>query len=311
MNIFVTGASGFIGRALCCALEKTSAYSLIRSSRKLHRAPQNHVAAELGAETDWKQSLIGIDVVVHLAGKAHDLRSSDQQSIYHQINAAGTGRLASEAADAGVKHVIFLSSCHAVATESDEKLTEATVPRPTSIYGQSKLEAEKLLVQNLSPTPTAWTILRPPLVYGPENLANFQRLVSLVRSGAPLPLKSVNNQRSFIGVDNLVDVIIRCIENPNARRRMYYPSDGTPVSTPELIEAIAHSLGRHARLFPFPQSVLSLLAQRVTPLRKLMSSLFVDSSPLRDELGWEPLHTLAAGLSQLRSRPSQSSSISP
>jgi nucleoside-diphosphate-sugar epimerase len=200
-----------------------------------------------------------------------------------------------------VKHFVFLSSSHAVATESDDMLTRSTQPRPESLYGQSKRDAEIGLIDALDGTSTTWTILRPPLVYGPENLANFQRLVRLVQTGLPLPLRSVANRRSFVGIDNLVDVILLAIEHPNARGQIFFPSDGEPVSTPALIEAIAEALGRPSPLFRFPEKILRAAAQylRVTPLQKLLSSLWVDAAPLETELGWTPRRTLAEGLAQL------------
>jgi nucleoside-diphosphate-sugar epimerase len=198
------------------------------------------------------------------------------------------------------------------------QITEKTQPNPVTAYGRSKLEAERAIRKALSNTACAWTILRPPLVYGKGNKANFGLLLKLVKSGIPLPLASVRNRRSFIYVENLVDVIVACLGNPKAFGKTYLPSDGEDVSTPELIRKIAKAnqsfqcsefskqcagrstLGsrRTLRLFPFPESILKALGRfpGLGALRKLTSSLYVDSEPLRKDLGWSPRFTMEEGL---------------
>ena len=214
------------------------------------------------------------------------------------------------------------SSAAARAAESEVQITEKTQPNPQTAYGRSKLEAERAIRKALSNTACAWTILRPPLVYGKGNKANFGLLLKLVKSGIPLQLASVRNRRSFIYVENLVDVIVASLGNPNAFGKIYLPSDGEDVSTPELIRKIAkanqsfqfsefsgsvsdkntrHSslATRHsARLFPFPESILKALGRLpgLGALRKLTSSLYVDSEPLREDLGWSPQIKMEEGL---------------
>jgi nucleoside-diphosphate-sugar epimerase len=205
-----------------------------------------------------------------------------------------------------------------VAAQSCEILSAETTPRPNSAYGRSKLEAERAIRETLSNTACAWTILRPPLVYGKGNKANFGLLLKLVKSGIPLPLASVRNRRSFVYVENLVDVIVACLGNSKAFGKTYLPSDGEDVSTPELIRKIAKAnqsfqfsefskqgagrstLGsrRTLRLFPFPESILKALGRLpgLGALRKLTSSLYVDSEPLREDLGWSPRFTIDDGL---------------
>jgi nucleoside-diphosphate-sugar epimerase len=252
---------------------------------------------------------------------------------YLRINAEGTRALAAQCAAAGVKHFVFLSSCHAIAGESDDVVTERTAPQPVTAYGRSKLAAEEAIKSVLADSDCAWTILRPPLVYGPGNKANFGLLVKLVKTGLPLPLGSVRNRRSFIYVENLVDLILNCVGNPKAYGKVYLPSDGEDVSTPELIRAIARANAgveqgarsmeqgvreatstasgnspatsyhlpatpRDARLFPFPPSLLNAAGRLpgLGALHKLTSSLYVDSEPLRRELGWSPPFTMEEGL---------------
>jgi nucleoside-diphosphate-sugar epimerase len=326
MKILVTGASGFVGNFLLAALRDAGHEVRAASRSRVEQQGIDYVLApELGPDADWGHALLGVDVVIHLAGRAHvPSKNADAETdeVYFLINTEGTRALAEQAAAAGAKHFVFLSSCHAVAAESGAILNAETTPRPLSAYGRSKLEAERAIRKALSNTACAWTILRPPLVYGKGNKANFGLLLKLVSSGIPLPLGSVRNRRSFIYVENLVDVIVACLGNPKAFGKTYLPSDGEDVSTPELIRKIAkanlsfqfsvsddpvsdkntrHPLlaTRHsARLFPFPESILKALGRlpSLSSLRKLTSSLYVDSEPLREDLGWSPRFSMDEGL---------------
>jgi len=271
---------------------------------------------ELGPEADWTPALSGIDAVVHLAGRAHvtsEQADAKTDQAYLRINAEGTRALAAQCAAAGVKHFIFLSSCHAVAGESDDLLTDRTASRPVTAYGRSKLAAEDAIKSVLADSDCAWTILRPPLVYGPGNKANFGLLVKLVKSGIPLPLGLVRNRRSFIYVENLVDLIVTCLANPKAFGKTFFPSDGEDLSIAQLIEKIwkaetgnlkPECIGdgcaapRGARLFPFPEGLLKIAGRLpgLGALHKLTSSLYVDSEPLRRDLGWTPPFTMEQGL---------------
>ncbi len=322
MKILVTGASGFIGNFLLTAL-RDAGHEVRAASRSLveQRGIDYVSAPELGPDADWSRALNGADVVIHLAGRAHvPSKNADAETdeVYFRINTEGTRALAEQAAAAGANHFVFLSSCHAVAAESEVQITEKTQPNPVTAYGHSKLEAERAIRKALSNTACAWTILRPPLVSGKGNKANFGLLLKLVKSGIPLPLASVSNRRSFIYVENLVDVIVACLGNSKAFGKTYLPSDGEDVSTPELIRKIAKAnqsfqcsefskqgagrstLGsrRILRLFPFPESILKTLGclPGLGALRKLTSSLYVDSEPLREDLLWSPRFTMEEGL---------------
>jgi nucleoside-diphosphate-sugar epimerase len=317
MRILVTGATGFIGSMLCVRLAE-AAHEVIASSRSLVEQPGIFYVAspELGPAADWTPALSGIDTVVHLAGRAHvtaEQADAKTEQAYFRINTEGTRALAAQSTAAGVKHFIFLSSCHAIAGESDDVLTERTVPRPVTAYGRSKLAAEEAIKSVLADSDCAWTILRPPLVYGPGNKANFGLLVKLVKTGLPLPLASVRNRRSFIYVENLVDLISKCLGNAKAFGKVYLPSDGEDLSTAQLIEKIARAetrdlkpecdgdgcvAARGARLFPFPPSLLKAAGRcpGLGSLRKLTSSLYVDSGSIRRDLGWTPPFTMEEGL---------------
>jgi nucleoside-diphosphate-sugar epimerase len=333
MKVLVTGASGFIGNFLLAALRDAGHEVRAASRSQVEKQGIDYVLApELGPDADWSRVLNGVDVVIHLAGRAHvpsKNADAETEEVYFRINTEGTRALAEQAAAAGAKHFVFLSSCHAVAAESGEILSAETTPCPISAYGHSKLEAERVTRKALQNTACAWTILRPPLVYGKGNKANFGLLLKLVKSGIPLPLASVCNRRSFIYVENLVDLIVACLGNPKAFGKTYLPSDGEDVSTPELIRKIAkanqtfqfsvsddpvsdkntrHSslATRHCllatpckgRLFPFPKSILKALGRfpGLGALCKLTSSLYVDSEPVRKDLGWSPRFSMEEGL---------------
>ena len=347
MKILVTGASGFVGSMVCARLSE-AAHDVVACSRSRVEQPGIFYVAspELGPEADWTLALSGIDAVVHLAGRAHvtsEQADAKTDQAYLRINAEGTRALAAQCAAAGVKHFIFLSSCHAIAGESDDALTDRTVPQPVTAYGRSKLAAEDAIKSVLANSNCAWTILRPPLVYGPGNKANFGLLVKLVQTGIPLPLASVRNRRSFIYVENLVDLIVTCLVNPKAFGKTFLPSDGEDLSTAELIEKIAranesvqcpvssdsvpskatrHTVGRwgdlsslrsgsrarqSARLFRFPPSLLKAAGwlPGLGALRKLTSSLYVDSEPIQRELDWIPPFTMEEGLRRTLMAPTE------
>jgi nucleoside-diphosphate-sugar epimerase len=324
LKVLVTGASGFIGSQLVSLLVSRGHEVVATSRRPVDFAgAQWRLSPELGSGSDWSRTLQGVEAIVHLAGRAQIGPESDaEESLCRRTNTEGTARLARQTVECGVQHFLFLSSVHAVAAESDEMITVETVPHPTSVYGRSKLAAEKALRQELEETACAWTILRPPAVYGSGQVSNFSQLAKLSASGLPLPLASVRNRRSFIYVENLADLIAACLGNVTAFGKIYFASDGSDVSTPELIRQIAKanesvqcpvfsdSVGdnetrhtplftRHsARLFPLPPSFLKAAGRLpgLGALRKLTSSLYVESEPLRRELGWKPPFTMEEGL---------------
>jgi len=302
MKVLVTGADGFIGSHLVPALLQAG-HSVVAGSRSNSAFPGaiSLRSPDLSIDADWMPCLAGVHAVVHLAGRAHVIQESsepDCANIYFQVNTEGTRALARQAAAAGAIHFVFLSSCHAVAAASTTMITEATPPDPGSPYGRSKLEAEAALKSELKGTACSYTILRPPLVYGPGNLANFARLINLVKTGLPLPFATIHNRRSFIGVQNLTDLILNCIGNEKALERMFFPSDGADVSTPDLIRTLANAFRLPPRLFPLPDPLLRAVSHLpgLSMLGKIMASLYVDSAPLRNELGWHPPLSLGQGL---------------
>jgi len=305
MKLLVTGSSGFVASHLLPEL-RAAGFSVRAASRK--KVSVEGVewikCPELNGSANWREALDGISAVIHLAGRAHvpsETSGMDVEKIYQRINAEGTDVLARQAACAGVKHFLFMSSCHAVASESVTALSENTVPHPVTAYGRSKLAAEEAVQLAFEKAGGRCTIIRPPLVYGPGNLANFARLIDWVRAGVPLPLGGIRNRRSFLGVGNLVDFVMACLDRPPTANRIFMPSDNEDVSTPELIRQLADGLKQKAFLVSLPESVLAFCTRLpgLGMLKKLTSSLFLDQAHIRTGLGWHPPLSLRDGLAFL------------
>jgi len=305
MKVLVTGASGFVASHLLPELRKAG-FSVRAASRKnvSIEGVEWVDCPELNGSADWHEALDGISAVIHLAGRAHvpsETSGMDVERIYQRINADGTESLARQAAGAGVKHFLFMSSCHAVASESGTALSDNTIPHPVTAYGRSKLAAEAAVRLAFDNAEGRFTIIRPPLVYGPGNLANFARLIDLVRSGVPLPLGGIRNRRSFLGVGNLVNFVMTCLSRPAPDNRIFMPSDDEDVSTPELIRQLAGCLGRKASLVSLPESVLACCTRLpgLGILKKLTASLYIDQQHVLAGLGWRPPLSLQDGLAFL------------
>lgn len=299
----VTGASGFVGRALCSALQQKG-----RHCRAAVRtiAPgitvEQQLVGDLGPDTDWQSALNHVDCVFHLAARAHvlDDRSADPMAEYHRINVQGSVQLAQQAAAAGVRRLVFLSSVKVNGEATASKAyTEDDVPMPQDAYGITKHEAELALQRIGTETGMEIVILRPPLVYGAGVKGNFLRLLQAVSQGMPLPLASVNNRRSLVYVGNLIDAIITCMDMPTASGKTFLVSDGKDVSTPELIRKLATGMNRAPRLLPCPVPLLhagAAMLGKSAAIARLTGSLSVDSSRIRRELGWQPRYSLDQGL---------------
>lgn len=314
MKVLVTGSSGFVASLLLPELRATGFSVRAASRKKISVEGVEWVACpELNSSADWREALDGISAVIHLAGRAHipsETCGLDVEKIYQRINADGTDALAQQAAAAGVKHFLFMSSCHAVASESCTALSESTIPHPVTAYGRSKLAAEAAVLQAFDNAGGRCTIIRPPLIYGPGNVANFARLIDWVRSGVPLPLGGIRNRRSFLGVANLVDFVMACLERPSAANRIFLPSDNEDVSTPELIRQLADALKQKILLVSLPESVLACCTKLpgLGMLKKLNASLFIDQAHIRTGLGWRPSLSLRDGLAFLSPKSGSGSS---
>ena len=303
-TVLVTGANGFIGRALCDVLAASG-----RRARKAVRVPVASLpdamaVGDIGADTDWRAALKGVSTVVHLAARTHVLRetATDPLAQYRKINVSGTERLARSAAAGGVLRLVFVSSVKVNGERTEVRpFTEDGAPCPEDAYGVSKWEAEQALSRIAAETGLEVVVLRPPLVYGPGVKGNFLRLMNLVARGVPLPLGAVDNRRSFIYTGNLTGAIVKALDAPQAAGRTYLVSDGEDVSTPDLVRGLARALGVKPRLLSLPLAALGLgatLAGKHAEFARLTGSLQVDSSRIRRELGWEPRYSLARGLKE-------------
>ena len=299
MNIVVTGASGFIGGHLCDALSNTQ-HTVTMVSRSPRSDAEQHsrhlVLADLEHQVDYDELLKDCEVVVHLAGRVHNLhdQGGDSKSAYTSANTTATLELARAAATRGVKRFIFMSSVkvNGESTKNDEPFTPGSVPHPTDEYGKSKLDAELGLFEISKSSDLEVVIIRPPLVYGPGVRANFLELMKLVHRRVPLPLGTVENKRSLVGIDNLVSLIMTCLDHPAAPGQVFFVSDNLDLSTPDLIRHIARAQGLRPRLLPFPPAFLRLgakLLHREHLYMRLCGSLQVDISSAMKLLGWKPV----------------------
>ena len=318
-NILVTGATGFIGSYLLPILsqQKFQITAAVRKnlSQSLSRPIRIVKVGNIDEKTNWQEALEGIDIVIHLAARAHIINETipNPEAEFIKVNTQGTANLIQQSIQAGVKHFIFISSIGAMTTQSDRILTENSPCHPDSPYGRSKLQAEQALINLAKDSNMTWTIIRPTLVYGPGNPGNMERLMKLIKRGLPLPFGAIKNRRSFVFVGNLVAAIITCLDHPNAANQIFLISDNQAVSTPQLIRLIAQQIQQPCRLLPVPTTLLRFLGylgDRVESITgknlpfnsynidRLLGSLTVDSSYIQKTLDWQPPFTLEQGLAQ-------------
>ena len=341
-RILVTGANGFIGSAVCPALAaaghtvraavRRRADSMAdggqmvgghnfgghnfywhtvdgRQGKSADDGTRGEPGIELceigdiGPDTDWIPALEDVEIVIHLAGRAHlPTAAAHEIEAGVRVNVAGTGRLARQAASRGVRRLVFASSIKVHGDRSAESpFTEESPVRPGDPYGRSKWQAEKTLRQVEEDSGMAVVILRLPLVYGPGVKANFLRLLRWVEAGVPLPLGSIRNRRSMIGLGNLADFIRLCVKESSAAGETFLAADGVDLSTPELIRRIAGYFHRPARLVPVPPRMLvagARLLGKSEIAQRLCGSLTVDIGKARRHLGWQPPVSIDEGLEQ-------------
>jgi nucleoside-diphosphate-sugar epimerase len=307
MKVLVTGANGFVGQAVLLRLNRMSGVTAIGSVRHAAmfvdaEAPFVTVG-ELSAQTDWSGALAGVQAVVHTAARVHVMQeaSADPLEEFRRVNVEGTFNLARQAASAGVRRFVFVSSVkvNGEVTLSGQAFTEGDVPAPQDPYGQSKHEAELGLHQLAADTGMEVVIIRPPLVYGLGVKANFAALMRVVQRGWPLPLGAVRNQRSLVALDNLVDLIVTCLHHPAAANQTFLVSDGQDLSTAELVRGMARAAGVPARLWPVPVWVLKVAASALgkgAAVQRLCGNLQVDIKKARTLLGWVPPVSVDEGL---------------
>lgn len=303
-RVLVTGASGFVGRAVCGELMRRG-WQVRAAVREAARTPQGCEAAVVGdiVGADWRTALSGVDAVVHLAARVHELTNAGSEAAYDAVNAEATEALAMAAARTGVGRLVFMSTVkvHGERTPTGKPFRAGDEPRPEDAYGRSKWRAEQALTAVSARAFLPVTIVRPPLVYGPGVGANFLRLVRLVASGLPLPFGSVDNCRSLIYVGNLASLVSDCVSAAEAAGRTLLASDGDDVGTPELVRRIGAALGMRVRLVPVPVSLLQAAAAaagRRAELSRLVQSLAIDIGETRRVLGWHPPFTMHQGLAE-------------
>ncbi len=309
MSVLVTGASGLVGRALCSALAGQGV--AVRAATRLAQPGLTGFAlvsiGDISGQTNWQTALSGITTVVHLAARVHVMHddSANPLAEFRRVNVQGTLNLAQQAAAAGVRRFVFVSTVkvNGEQTLPGQPFTEGDTPNPQDAYSQSKYEAEQGLRQIAAQTGMEVVIIRPPLVYGPGVKANFAALMGAVRRGWPLPLARVRNQRSLVGLGNLVDFIITCAMHQAAANQTFLVSDGQDVSTPQLVRAMAQAMQQPARLLPVPLWLLHSAAValgKAGAMQRLCGNLQLDISKARTMLGWQPPLTVQQGLQTMR-----------
>jgi nucleoside-diphosphate-sugar epimerase len=302
--MLVTGANGFVGRALCAlAISRGIAVrGITRSPCALAAGMEGFVTVSIDGSTVWQDMLTGCETVVHLAARAHVMADTAESPLddFRRVNVQGTLNLARQAAAAGVWRFVFVSSIGVNGIETIQRpFNVLDEVEPRSPYAKSKYEAELGLQALAAETGMEVVIIRPPLVYGPGARGNFGLMMRWLKSGLPLPLGAIHNQRSLVALDNLVDLLVTCITHPAAANQTFLVSDGEDISTTELLRRMRQMLDIPARLVPVPVSWLKLLAAGVGKsemAHNLCRSLQVDIEKTRSLLGWTPPLTLDQGL---------------
>ena len=304
-RLIVTGASGFVGRALCAsAVARGSAVcGITRSTCDLPSGSENFVVGNMDDRTDWRGALEGSKVVIHLAARVHVMADTAENPLdeFRRINVLGTLNLARQAAAAEVRRFVFISSIkvNGEATRLGLPFFADDIPAPLDPYGISKMEAEQGLRKIAAETGMEVVIIRPPLVYGPGVKANFQVMMRWLARGVPLPLGAIHNRRSMVALDNLVALILTCIDHPAAANQTFLVSDGEDLSTTQLLQRLGRALGKPARLIPVPAMLLKVgaaLVGKPAIAQRLCGSLQVDISKTQQLLGWAPPLSVDEGL---------------
>lgn len=304
-RFLVTGAGGFVGRPLCKELFQRGyqVRAAMRTHGQLSAGGETVIVGTIDAETKWDHALRGVDTVIHLAARVHVMKdkAADPLTEFLKVNLYGTANLAQQAARAGVKRLVFVSSVKVNGEQTTEAqpFAESDEPDPQDPYAVSKLQAEQVLKSIAQDTGLEVVIVRLPLVYGPGVKGNFLRLLAAIDKGIPLPLAGTHNLRSLVYAGNLVDALIACATHPAAAGQTYLVRDGEDISTAMLVEKIARALGRKNRAYYFPPGLMRAVATllgRAEQVDRLFGSLRVNDQKIRSELAWVPLYSMEQGL---------------
>ncbi|MGA9224477.1 MAG: NAD-dependent epimerase/dehydratase family protein [Pseudomonas graminis] len=306
-KILVTGSSGFLGTALVDHLAHLPDTHIVAVSRRAMPHSSANVTtatvAGLTADTPWQAVLHDVDTVVHAAARVHVMHdtAADPLSLYREVNTLGTLNLAAQAAAAGVRRFIFISTIkvNGESTARGQCFRPDDASNPSDPYAISKHEAEQGLLALAKTSAMEVVIIRPVLVYGPGVKANFLQLMRTLRKGVPLPLGSVNNARSLVSLDNLIDLIRVCIDHPAAANQVFLVSDGRDLPTTELAARLKSHIGASGWLIPVPESLIMLgasLLGRTSAAERVLGSLRVDISKNRERLQWQPPVSVEDGL---------------
>lgn len=297
-RILLTGSSGFVGKELLKRLaeeHKDLVLAMRKPQLSSSMGAEVRLIPDIAADTDWTESLSGVEAVIHSAARVHVMNdvAPDPLAEFREVNVEGTLSLARQAAQAGVKRFIFISSIkvNGEGTATGHPYTAFDTAAPQDPYGISKFEAEEGLKVLAADTGMEVVIIRPVLVYGPGVKANFQSMMNWMNKGVPLPLGAINNKRSMVALDNLVDLIVTCVDHPAAANQTFLVSDGEDLSTTELLKRTARALGKAPRLLPVPAGLLELGASvlgRRAVAQRLCGSLQVDIRHTCETLGWQP-----------------------
>ena len=308
-TIVVTGASGFVGNAVLVKAATTGnkIVAISRTPLTNNTAAVQVQIPELNGDTNWQPVFAkgGVEVIIHAAARVHQMQEDAVEPLlaYREVNTAGTLNLARQAAAAGVKRFVFISSIkvNGEATALGRPFTHDDTPQPQDPYGVSKAEAEVGLKQLASDTGMEVVIIRPPLVYGKGVKANFATMLKWAQKNLPLPLGAIHNRRSMVALDNLVDLIVTCIDHPNAANQTFLVSDNQDVSTSELLQMMTAAAGKKPRLIPVPVSWLKLLGKvtgKQAVIDRLCGNLQLDIEHTKATLGWTPPVTVEEGIAR-------------
>lgn len=307
MNVLLTGASGFVGAAIRRQIMTDRQYSLssaFRSAKIIPLADEKiFEISTLDSNTDWSASLKSANVVIHSAARVHMIHETSAEPLaeFRRINVEGTLNLAHQAAAMGVRRFIFLSSIKVNGEETSkyQKYHADDVVAPLDPYGISKAEAEEQLLALGRSTGMEIVIIRPVLVYGPGVRANFLSMMKWLDRGIVLPFGAISNSRSLVSIDNLISLVLTCVNHPLAANQKFLVSDDHDLSTTQLLTKLSHALGKESRLLPVPESVLIKLANFIgkkTVAQRICGSLVVDITKTREVLGWKPPVSIDEGL---------------